>query len=556
MHVDVIDDAERLAALKQDWEAVYDADPDAQYFLSWPWMSKWLNDVVSDAVVLAARPDSDSGGDSAYVAFLPIRLQTGGLDGGGVCTVVKMAGQGVADYTGLLCRPDMEEQAIKAIAHHVKKLGWRSLVFGSFRASDARMRALADHFPGSDYKIKDFDVIYADGTDHSIFPFVALPGDWETYLETRLSKDTRRKVRRFTRQVEETEEFRVTVSNADTLERDLDILFKFWTLKWGSPGTGTYVKLHVEMFRHCAAMGSLFLTVMWQGDRPLGALANLLDDGKQAMLFKIFSRDETFGNPSPGLVLYTYAIRNAIERGYKVCDFLQGNHRFKYSFGAEELRVFQKAVSRRSDRPSSRDLDRSCVPAALHYTHALHQQGRVAEAEQNYRQILRVDPRSAEAAQGLRKLLADPRRQAARPTASAQILEARRLASAGKVTEANTLLTALLRTEPSNFDARYMLGLIRLQQRDFTAAEGEFRLAIRICPDAAFAHNSHGRALVGLGRADQALASFDRAIALKLDFAEAHHNRGNALKALGRFQEALQSFARAGAGVPGAAAAG
>jgi Tfp pilus assembly protein PilF len=130
-------------------------------------------------------------------------------------------------------------------------------------------------------------------------------------------------------------------------------------------------------------------------------------------------------------------------------------------------------------------------------------------------------------------------------TMSPKLIQARELASAGKPVEAGRLLTELLRTEPKNFAARCMLGLVGLQQGQFAAAERELRLAVKLNPGSAVAHNHLGLAGLGLGRSDQALASFDRAIALRPDFADAHRNRANALKALGRFEEAMQSFRRA-----------
>jgi tetratricopeptide (TPR) repeat protein len=51
--------------------------------------------------------------------------------------------------------------------------------------------------------------------------------------------------------------------------------------------------------------------------------------------------------------------------------------------------------------------------------------------------------------------------------------------------------------------------------------------------------------LAALGRAEDAVASYDRAIALKPDYAEALHNRGNAFAMLGRAEDALASFDRA-----------
>jgi hypothetical protein len=51
--------------------------------------------------------------------------------------------------------------------------------------------------------------------------------------------------------------------------------------------------------------------------------------------------------------------------------------------------------------------------------------------------------------------------------------------------------------------------------------------------------------LSDLNRAEEALASFDRAIALKPDYAEAYYNRGNALRDLTRHRDALASYEQA-----------
>ncbi|UCG99477.1 MAG: tetratricopeptide repeat protein, partial [Burkholderiales bacterium] len=48
-----------------------------------------------------------------------------------------------------------------------------------------------------------------------------------------------------------------------------------------------------------------------------------------------------------------------------------------------------------------------------------------------------------------------------------------------------------------------------------------------------------------LGRLEEALASYDRALRLTPDDPDVHTNRGNVLKDLGRLEEALASYDRA-----------
>src|SRR5258708_12057917 len=72
VQIDIIETLPSLARLEDNWNAVYDADPEAQIFLSWKWLSGWLACSEGAWFILAARA-SDSA-DAPYVAFFPLRL--------------------------------------------------------------------------------------------------------------------------------------------------------------------------------------------------------------------------------------------------------------------------------------------------------------------------------------------------------------------------------------------------------------------------------------------------------------------------------------------------
>jgi len=59
---------------------------------------------------------------------------------------------------------------------------------------------------------------------------------------------------------------------------------------------------------------------------------------------------------------------------------------------------------------------------------------------------------------------------------------------------------------------------------------------IALKPDLAEAHANAGNILAALGRHEDAVARYDRAIAARKDFVEVHVNRGNSLRLLGRLE--------------------
>ena len=77
--------------------------------------------------------------------------------------------------------------------------------------------------------------------------------------------------------------------------------------------------------------------------------------------------------------------------------------------------------------------------------------------------------------------------------------------------------------------------------------------ALALAPDMAEIHYNRANALQSLARLDEAVAGYDRAIALRPDLVEAYANRGVALRALRRFAEAVANFDHAIALKPGSA---
>jgi len=115
----------------------------------------------------------------------------------------------------------------------------------------------------------------------------------------------------------------------------------------------------------------------------------------------------------------------------------------------------------------------------------------------------------------------------------------------GRLADAERLYLAAIEAAPQDAAAPHLLGVVRAQQGRNREALELMTAALKLRPDAPEILSNYGNVLKTEGRAAEALASFDRAIALKPDYVAAWTRRGQALRDLGRLPEALQSVDRA-----------
>ena len=154
---------------------------------------------------------------------------------------------------------------------------------------------------------------------------------------------------------------------------------------------------------------------------------------------------------------------------------------------------------------------------------AVHQQGRLDEAERLYKDVLAAAPNFADAWHFL------------------GVIKSQRNDHAGAVTlieRANTI-------DPNNAAAHYNLGNAYLKLRRYSDALARFELTLKLKSDHAGALNNRGTVLEQLGRLEEALANYDRALKENPDSAQAWNNRGNVLNGLRRPGEALEACDRA-----------
>jgi protein O-GlcNAc transferase len=115
----------------------------------------------------------------------------------------------------------------------------------------------------------------------------------------------------------------------------------------------------------------------------------------------------------------------------------------------------------------------------------------------------------------------------------------------GNLVEAERHYDAALKSQPDNFDALHMLGVIALQQGRFEQGVEIIRKAVALNENSAIAFNNLAKGLKDLGRFDEAIIYFQRALALAPDFADAQFSYGTALHFAHRSEDALVHFEKA-----------
>ncbi len=136
---------------------------------------------------------------------------------------------------------------------------------------------------------------------------------------------------------------------------------------------------------------------------------------------------------------------------------------------------------------------------------------------------------------------------------AAQIEEAATLERLGDINGAIDRYRKVLKREPSNVDALFLLGRAHCQQGQIEAGAELFRKIVKLRPQHAPAHTLLGRVMAQSGHAREAISCYDRALGADPGFAMALINKADALVALGRDAEAVANFERAIPLAPGLA---
>ncbi len=504
--VEEIDGREALARIRPSWDRIYAADPEAQVFVSSKWLWPWLTSMQQRWVILAVRHASHA---DEYVAFLPLQQRTHMRPNGGFYNELAMAGNRFADYTGLICLPDLAAQAIPLMGAHIRRMSWRRITFEQVRISQERQALLLNSGDPDSISLQQVYPPLHKGIDNSVCPFIRLPTSFDAYLST-LSANTRQKIRRILRKIEGDSSYRFTCSSPETAERDIDLLLGLWDRKWRpqkGERTDTIISTMRFMLNAMARSGGVYLPMLWKDEVLLGALGNLVDPVKKEMLFLIAGRNPDAGDTPPGLALHAYAIREAIRHGFGLYDFLRGDESYKFSFASDTRKIPDLSASAPTLLNHDGALDRRGFRKVLEQSQKLVRDGKPRLAEIGFRQLTEADPENAHALAGV-----------------GQLLLAR-----GDMAGAEPYLVRALSKDRTIAAAWRAYAQVRRAQGKAEEAVASYQYALKLDRTSADAWNGLAGALGQLGRTEDQIKAYDNAFKLNPEDRGIELNRANAL---------------------------
>lgn len=315
------------------WREILARDPSRQVFAYQEWQRAWWEEFKhgKELFVLTMTRAEET------VAIVPLyrKMEKGRK------VLRFVGGIDLTDYLGPICPPEVRAGAADAL---VRWLGETDVEWDELDAHN-----LPVPFGFAEFLVERADALGFSFTldQEETSAVLPLPSDWDAYLESLTSKDRhelRRKRRRLGRDHPDAV-FRA--STDDTFETDFKM---FVEMHRGAEGhKGHFMRPDIATFFERLAQafgpyGWLRLDLLEVAGRPIASTFGFEIERKFYLYNSAYEPDAA--RLSPGLVLVSELVKQAIERGVELFDFLRGPERYKYQLGAQSVPLNNVRVSK------------------------------------------------------------------------------------------------------------------------------------------------------------------------------------------------------------------
>ena len=297
-------------------------------FLSWQWQTAWARAFLAGRPLHLLRVTDDAG---TLAGVLPLYDESAGLRR-------FVGGVDVSDYLDVIVPAGREADVWQALLQHRagETAEWD---LHAIRAGSPTLEILP--------RLCDAAGIRTQVEREDRCPVLELPASWDAYLERLPGKDRhelRRKVRKLERELPGTS----VRSHASPEGWDTALTAFLKLHRLSKAGKARFMDERMEAFfrevtRALAAAGWARL---WFLDHEGAAVAAFLCVEYRGSVDLYNSGfDPVHARLAPGIVLLAHVIRDAIERGVPLFDFLRGEESYKYAFGPVPQDLFRIQVA-------------------------------------------------------------------------------------------------------------------------------------------------------------------------------------------------------------------
>jgi CelD/BcsL family acetyltransferase involved in cellulose biosynthesis len=322
MEVSVIETMEAFHALREEWNGLLHKSRSRCIFLQWEWLYNWWLSYGGEENrlhILVAREHGRT------IGIAPLYLRRGGLKR---FREIVFLGSNVvcSDYLDFILPEGREEEILSAMLGFLQETrdGWEVI-------------SLTD-VPSTSGSIAFVEAFFGEGRvtvdeAYTECPYMELEDGWDAVsrgFSPSLRTGLGRKVRKFER-LPEASFFQV--EKREDLERYYDEFVRLNELRLGvkdlaSPfSSREFRDFHRRILEAFLERGMARLCFLKVKDEVIAGIY-LLVYGERVHYYQS-GFDLKWGKLSPGNVLFYYSIRDALERGAREFDFLQGNEAYK-----------------------------------------------------------------------------------------------------------------------------------------------------------------------------------------------------------------------------------
>jgi CelD/BcsL family acetyltransferase involved in cellulose biosynthesis len=329
-------DTDGFEKLTGEWNDLLRRSAADTIFLTLEFQRTWWECLgEGELLILAVRDDADT-----LVGIAPLFETPNSQEQRALATVGCVE---VADYLDIIVAQSQEEAVYAALIDYLTSSSapaWDLLDLCNIHEDSPTLKLMPSLAKAQGWTVST--------ARDDVCPIVRLPGTWDEYMEMidgKQRREIRRKLRRAGAQAPVDW---YVVGPEHNLEAEFEDFLELMAAS--SPDKEAFLTPQMRhFFRQLAQLmndaGWLELVFLQVGERKAAAYLNFVYNNR-VLVYNSGLDWRSFPNLGAGIVLTAHYIRHAIEQGRELLDFMQGDERYKYQFGGQDVEVRRLLIQR------------------------------------------------------------------------------------------------------------------------------------------------------------------------------------------------------------------